>query len=108
MNMVKIFNEVEMNGKIVKLRLGYKAIRDMERLQKEGKQMTQLEALEQMLFLALKDAQPEIQLSDIEDMLDNSDMEEVAKALDECVSRDMPGLKSLAEGKDLGESEMGK
>ncbi len=74
------------------MRLGYKVIKQIDQRAQSSKKMSELESLEYMIYMSLKEDDPDLKQEQIEDMLDNADMEYVALKLEETVSRDMPGL----------------
>jgi hypothetical protein len=94
--MAKIFTEVQLD-KPRKMRFGYKVIKEMDQRARQKKPMTELEGLEYMIFMSLKEDDPALRIEDIEDILEDSDMEEVALKLEETIQRDMPGLAKQQE-----------
>lgn len=94
---MKIFTECELD-KPRKMRLGYKAIKEMDARAKKGK-MTEIESLEYMLWLALKEDDPDLKIIQIEDILDDCDMSYVKECLEETIKRDMPHLAKEDDGK---------
>lgn len=106
--MAKIFTEVQLD-RTRYMRFGYKIIKQIDKMAEKFKTMSELEILETLIFLGLKEDDNDLKLEQIEDLLDEYGVEFLSKALDETLDRDMPGLKKKAglEEKSSSSSEVG-
>jgi hypothetical protein len=100
--MAKVFTEIQLD-KPRKMRFGYKVIKEMDKRARSNKPMTELDGLEYMIFMSLKEDDDTLRIEDIENLLEEADMEEVALKLEETVARDMPGLVKKTEEPVVGE-----
>lgn len=96
--MAKTWTEVELD-KPRKMRFGYSVMKEIDKKSKTKTEMGELEALEYMIFMSLKEDDPELKIEQIEEILNNVDLVYASEKLEETIERDMPGL-SKGEAKN--------
>lgn len=93
--MAKIFTDIELD-RPRKMRFGYKVIKELDTHNKKKSEMTDLEGLEYMIYLALKEDDPDLKQEQIEDILNDGDINDIRDKLAETIARDMPGLVEMS------------
>lgn len=71
-----------------------------------GKDKSESENLEYLLYLSLLKDDPSLKQEDIENILDDADMSEVIVKLNETIERDMPGLINLPDDKSESPNQL--
>lgn len=89
--MAKIFTEINLD-RVRRMRFGYKTVKNMDKIASEFAGLSEFELLEKLVFLALKEDDPDLQESQIEDFIDEYGVEEIGAKLEETIQRDMPAL----------------
>ena len=102
--MAKISTEIDMD-KPRKMRFGYKVMREIDTTADKRKGMSELDALEFLILMSLKEDDPDLTIAGIPDILNECDLVDVKNKLHATLERDMPGLLEVEKPKEAIQTE---